>query len=528
MPREHWSSVHDSPTRIVLGLMLALAQGLAAPAMTQSPEVEVSISRPNLDRVEPAVRKQLVEARERLDGLLADGETEGPELASALGFLGQLYLGYDLLDPARASLVAATDYEPNTFRWQYLLGYVDARNGRADEARAAFERALETKPADPVTLVRLGNLLMEGRDYDEARSLFSGAFEADPGCVAALYGMGEAARRSGDADTALEFLTQAAERWPDGARVRYALGLTLRRLGRIEEAQAQLAQVDFKRVSLGAWEGCADPQLALIAEHTTGASVHILRGVVAAFSGNRELELAEYRLALEVDPNDAVAHKSLATALYARDDLEGAERHFREAIRLDGKNPEYRMGLAQILLRAESTAAAIVELEAAIGLNPHFKQALLLLGAVHREAGRLAQAVPHYEAVTTIDPADFAARTTLAGIYLQLGRRGDAAIALGELLDQRPPEDLEERLKMAAMLFALRDTGRAERHFRAITELVNADPKIRATAHVWLGRARLAADDAAAARRNFERALELSPDLEAARHELDKVRGPAG
>jgi Tfp pilus assembly protein PilF len=45
-----------------------------------------------------------------------------------------------------------------------------------------------------------------------------------------------------------------------------------------------------------------------------------------------------FRRAVEIDPDNAMAHNNLAVALEATGDLEGAAREYREALRLDRSN----------------------------------------------------------------------------------------------------------------------------------------------------------------------------------------------
>lgn len=152
---------------------------------------------------------------------------------------------------------------------------------RADDAAAAFERALETAPGHPVALHHLGKLAGVHGDSEKAITLYRQALENDPDYLIARFDLAEALRNSGQlADAyrsyervvgleptsplelrafdealfqlasldlqmgatarAVEFLRVLIESVPDHARAHRLLGQALMKLGRAEEARREL------------------------------------------------------------------------------------------------------------------------------------------------------------------------------------------------------------------------------------------------------------------------------------------------
>ncbi len=493
------------------------------------------IPRLDLSRVDPAVRAQLIEKRRQLDALIAQevapqGREQNPELAEALAHMARLYLAYDYLQAGVACLQAAHLRQPADADFLYLLGYAYDRQGRREEAIDAFERSLAACGDDacvagsPVIRLRLGNLLLALHQPQAAAAHFEHAYRADPNCVGALYGKGEVARRSRDDETAAGYFQQALEKAPDATPVRYSLGLTQRRLGRLEEAEANLRQADWKRLNFGRWLGCADPLVAELAELTTGAPAHLLRAAQAAFKGLPEIEVAEYRKAVDANPDDAVARANMGTALYSRGDLTGAAEHYRQAVRLAGDSASYRHDLGQILFELGSVDEAVALLQSAVGLNPRFKDAHLKLAGIYLRGGRFKEAVDHCRGVIAVDPLHRQARVQLAMALLRLGKRDEAIYELGRLMDDHPPKDPAERLQLATLLAQLGDLGRAMQHFTVVSEL-DAEPVIKAMAHTRIGQVRMQRGELRAAIESFRTALELAPELEEAKAALSRALG---
>src|SRR5271170_2862014 len=78
---------------------------------------------------------------------------------------------------------------PRDRRALHRLGDLLFAAGEKTEACAALARAVDAYPDDPVSLVSLARLLIEGKDLERARGFLLRALEIDPQCRAAHAGL---------------------------------------------------------------------------------------------------------------------------------------------------------------------------------------------------------------------------------------------------------------------------------------------------------------------------------------------------
>ncbi|MFI5461495.1 MAG: tetratricopeptide repeat protein, partial [Isosphaerales bacterium] len=117
------------------------------------------------------------------------------------------------------------------------------------------------------------------------------------------------------------------------------------------------------------------------------------RGRVLMERGRWDEAIAEWKRFIELDPKNAVAHFDLGMALKAKGDLDGAERAYREAVRLDGEHHGAAIdGLAELLLSRGNLKEAIATYEKIMILDPKSALAHFHIEAHFGLASALAEA----------------------------------------------------------------------------------------------------------------------------------------
>jgi TolB-like protein/DNA-binding SARP family transcriptional activator/tetratricopeptide (TPR) repeat protein len=239
---------------------------------------------------------------------------------------------------------------------------------------------------------------------------------------------------------------------------------------------------------------------------------HLHRRTVA----DNHTAVSLFRRAIEIDPSFAHAYAGIARAHAQKVNRLGqpfewadsAIHAAREAIALDPELADAHDAMAGGYFVQGHFGRAWAPAEAAIRLNPNHTAALTMLGSLHVEAGRLAEAVGYFRRAVALDPAGAeAALRNMAYAYARVGdfRRAE------ELLHQartRWPESIGTAAD-AVLLPLLR--GRLELARRRALELVARFPDYAGS---WMiaGDVSLFSGDLPEARERYQRAYRMAPE----------------
>src|SRR5262250_2537064 len=95
--------------------------------------------------------------------------------------------------------------------------------------------------------------------------------------------------------------------------------------------------------------------------------------------------IADYRKALELEPNDALTHYDLALALKYKGEAAHAVEEFQAALRLKPNWADAHYGIGATWYDLHDQAAAVTELRTAISLHPSHAGAHRMLARIDLE-----------------------------------------------------------------------------------------------------------------------------------------------
>lgn len=188
--------------------------------------------------------------------------------------------------------------------------------------------------------------------------------------------------------------------------------------------------------------------------------------------GRHAAAIGDLDAAIRLDPDNPVAHSSLALARVALGDFAGAVIAYESAIALDADDDDARIGCAHAHVELGNRSAAVDQLRAVLARDEQNGQALALR----------------------------------ASCYEQMGQHALAARDLSELLKQEPDADTL-RLRMARCLARAELLKEAVEEFDRLLAVLGPDPWIcydRGVAHMRMGQLRHAVND-------FSLALDANP-----------------
>jgi tetratricopeptide (TPR) repeat protein len=308
----------------------------------------------------------------------------------ALGYVGGSEEG-------ESGAVAAEESSPEIHN---NLGRVHLRNGKIEEARQEFQKALELDPRNSEALLNLASIQRaEGRTA-EAEHLVKRALQVDPNSISALSQLAEIRRDLGDLDEAVRLFEEALAIDDSLPFLFLGYGDVLQRAARLDEAVEAFRMV-------------------LQLEPDSFKARYNL-GVTYANQGKVEESIAQYEEALELEPRNPEAAKAwnnLGAIYLERGETDLAMARFEKAVASSAVHFESRYNLALIYLERGRLEEAIGLLEQAGALSPNHELVNVRLGLAYLQAGRGEDSYRSLLLVRRLYPQNWVAPLGLAVLH---------------------------------------------------------------------------------------------------------------
>jgi len=356
------------------------------------------------------------------------------------------------LDEAAALYRQIVQQSPGNFDATHLLGVIALQRGELADAETLIRQALAVKPRDAGALNNLGTTLLRAQRLDEARAQFELAVKAQPAMVDAQSNLGNVLRQLGRVADSVAPLKRAFAGNAKSAEVADLLGAAL--------------------IDIGDGRGAVAVFEAAVKTRPGDAKTWTHLGIASQLAGDSRRALEAADAALRLAPDSAEALGMRAQALASLGDAAGARAAFGEAVRV-----------------APDSATA------------HHN-----LGVFLREQGEFEAAVARLRTAVGLDAALAPAQQALIDALIDAGR-ADEAMGCANGFAQARPDSAAASVMLASALFAQQ---RIEESVEAYRRAVAAGGA-QSSAFLGYGNALMAAGDAAAAKKQFERAVDLDP-----------------
>lgn len=167
---------------------------------------------------------------------------QGHDTAQSWNSLGLLYEQEGKLDQAREAYQKAIRLNPGYADGHNNLGAMHLKAGEIDKAVRAFRKAHEIDVQAPQPLVNLGNAYLQVKRFQDAVSAFGKALQVGPDSAEVHHNLGYAFLESGRLDDALASFDSALRLRPRYASAQNNKGTVFLRKGRFEEAGRAFAE----------------------------------------------------------------------------------------------------------------------------------------------------------------------------------------------------------------------------------------------------------------------------------------------
>ena len=375
------------------------------------------VSLPDLSRAAVPVQERIRTRFGSLQAVLGRADAPPAELANAFGEMAKLFIAAEFFDHAQACLGNARLLAPAEMQWPYLLGHVLRFKNDIPAAKGAFGEALKQAPNHVPTLVWLADMHLAQSEADQAQPLLIKAQSLDAESGAVRFALGRLALARQDYAQAVTHLEAALARGPQATRIHYPLALAYRGLGNSRKAEEHLAlrgEVDLPPT---------DPILQELENLLENAAAYEARGSKALEARQWPEAVANLQKAVSLEPDNALTHLNLGTALYMQRDADGALAQYRAATRLSPSLAKAHFGIGVILETRNQDREAIEAFTAAVTSDPRLPRGAFRPGpgaSPERAGGGVAAAL---RARAPNQPGGFA-----GGL-----RAGDGARAAGPL-----------------------------------------------------------------------------------------------
>jgi tetratricopeptide (TPR) repeat protein len=440
-----------------------IACGLSMQAQTKSSATRRAISEPahlarsaslqpipspDLSGMDAPVQQQIRDAQSRVATVTSNRN----ELSQAYGWLGEIYQAYSLNDAAVACYINARTIEPREFRWSYYLGYLFQTEGDLQRALSNYKTALQLRPGDELTLLRLASVDLGLNRLEEAERLYAQEMGRNKQSIGALDGLGRVALARRDFAGAISYFNKALAIDPQAAFIHYPLAMAYRGLGELEKARTELAKHGPAAPEL------TDRYLTELRDIKTGKADLWVKGSQQMAESNFPEAIATYRKLVERDEGDAVARTYLGTALARAGNAQEAIQQFTEALRVAPENTETHYCLGVVLAALGKDEEAIGHFRATIKGDPQFDEAHFQLANVLMRTHHYEEAAAEYEKTVNQNPDKAFAFTMEAMALVRLDRYKDARSVL-ERAHSAAPSNMDIDNALARLLAASPDNA---------------------------------------------------------------------
>jgi tetratricopeptide (TPR) repeat protein len=218
---------------------------------------------------------------------------------------------------------------------------------------------------------------------------------------------------------------------------------------------------------------------------TLSAGDRVKLGMEYYDQGELDKAVAEFEKAIELDPNDAEAHRNLGTAYGEQGKWEESAAAYEQAIEVNPNFGEAYGDMAGAYFYLGKLAEAVAAGEKAIELAPDYATAYNNLGIIYGSQGQIDRAIALFKEAIEIDPNEANAHYNLGFAYENLDQL-DAALAEYQEAARVDPNYLDVYENMGTVYARQGHFEEAIVQFETFLQLAPPDDPGRAQVESWL------------------------------------------
>jgi tetratricopeptide (TPR) repeat protein len=399
---------------------------------------------------------------------------------------------------ARLQFKNALQVDPKFAEAQLWLGKTQLKLRNPRGAYGALNQAVQLNPKLTEAQILLGDIFLLAKQFDKAQEKVEIALKQQPQNPDALMLSASLAAVKGQPETALKVLAEVRRLDPSKIPAYLLAATILAKEKKFEEAAAILAQG--------------------IKANPKALNLYVARAGLA--DRQKQFEVGESFLvkAIALQPKNTHLQNQLVRHYLMAGQRDKAEQALRQAISLEPTNEKPVILLTRFLVSQGRRQEAEKTLKDFIKAHPDNYKARFGLAKFYVALQRPGQAEQVLEEIIKLDPEGpkgVQAQDDLARLKLAQGRKDEAEKLVNKVLKDHP-KDMNATETRGLIALSNKDGLTAVNNFRLLTQDQPQNPQ------VWLllARANLLNKEPELAKENARKALQLKPDLLAARRFL--------
>jgi tetratricopeptide (TPR) repeat protein len=387
------------------------------------------------------------------------GDPLGVSASAAAGAGARLRQGQ--LQAALSGLRAAIENTPEaeTLRAAGLAYWADEQY---DKSIDVLRSAIRISPTDERSRIALADVLVASGQRADAEQALKETIALIPGSGQAHYRLGELYESESLVANAIVEFERSASCGP-----LIGLDYLYDRIGRLYATEADFAHA-------------ADAYRKRVDVNPNNADAHRRLGEIYALQGSDAAALVQFDAAVRLDSKNGEAFAEAAQAYLRTERLLDAERAARKALALDPLDLKARFALGTALVRQGSTASGQRELESfriQTDATAAAQRRVLEANTLERDAAR-AEAYGDYDTAASllaraadIRPADPRRQLELARVLIQAGKPQEALARLAKMSESGDAAEIHRVAVDAYLALGQQDArAREETRYRQLVE----------------------------------------------------------
>ena len=246
------------------------------------------------------------------------------------------------------------------------------------------------------------------------------------------------------------------------------------------------AQLELSRLELARGRVDSSVQLAEQALKNAPGSADARLALVRSLTARRDVRRAESELqALTKQyPNSSAVQTQAGIVAAMKGDASGASRLLTRALELDENNLEALSVLISLDFSAKNRANAVSRIDSRLARTPNDPAVLLLAARTYARAGDLPKAEQMLRKTVEVDASNFDAYSMLGRLYISQ-KRLDEALAEFQSLSKRQARPVQAHTVAGVILEAQNKPQEARKHYEQALQL---DPEMPVAANnlAWM------------------------------------------